>query len=132
MTKAVVDQLIRNMKLAEMVSKATPWMVEGMGEKVMHVRYVGLTLKDDWLDIFSPKDNLMVKFVIDRSSAFIEYYLANKPPFIKITSSRFSDSDKWETLLGELKRQLKKDKNDSVNHTAGINNLYEFLKPHLK
>ena len=32
MTKATVDTLIQNMKKAGVVTKATPWMVEGFGE----------------------------------------------------------------------------------------------------
>ncbi len=132
MTKAFVDDLIRGMKLANMVAKATPWSFEGYGDKQKSVRYVGLSLQNDWLEIFSPKDNLLLKFVIDRDSAYLDYYLANKPPFMKINSVRFTQSDKWETLLGELKRRLKRDKNDFVNHTDSVGNLYALMKPELK
>jgi hypothetical protein len=132
MTKAFVDDLIRGMKLASMVAKATPWSFEGYGDLQKSVRYVGLELQDDWLEIFSPGDNLLLKFVIDRNSAYLDYYLANKPPFIKISSTRFTQSDKWETLLGELKRRLKRDKNEFQNHTDSVGNLFALIKPHLK
>lgn len=132
MTKAFVDDLIRGMKLASLVARATPWSFEGYGDKQKSVRYVGLSLQGDWLEIFSPKDNLLLKFVIDRDSAYLDYYLANKPPFMKITSVRFSQSDKWETLLGELKRRLKRDKAEFVNHTDSVGNLYALMKPELK
>ncbi len=132
MTKAFVDDLIRGMKLANMVAKATPWSFEGYGDLQKSVRYVGLELQDDWLEIFSPGDNLLLKFVIDRNSAYLDYYLANKPPFIEISSTRFTQSDKWETLLGELKRRLKRDKSEFQNHTDSIGNLFALIKPHLK
>ena len=132
MNKAFVDKMVHNMKLADMVAKAAPWMVEGIHEQQMNVRYVGLKLKNDWLEIFPAGNNLMLKFIIDRSSSRIEVYLANKPPFFKFTTKHFSEHDTWETLLGGLKLKLKKDKMDVVNHTDEVGNLYAALKPHLK
>lgn len=132
MSKAFVDSFIHKMKLAGIVAKATPWMMEGIREQEMNVRYVGLNLKDDWLDIFPPGNNLMLKFIIDRNSARIEFYLANKPPFFRFTVKHFSDNDKWEILLGGLKNQFKKDKADVINHKESVGNLYSALKPHLK
>lgn len=132
MSKSFVDQLIHNLKLADMVTKASPWMVEGVRDGQMNVRFVGIKLKDDWLDIFPIGNNIMLKFVIDRNSAFMEVYLANKPPFFRIISRRFTDHDKWEILLGDLKRRLKKDKIEHMNHTESVGNLYSLLKPHLK
>jgi hypothetical protein len=132
MTKAFVDDLIRGLKLAGMVAKATSWSFEGYGDKQKSVRYVGLTLKDDWLEIFSPADNLLLKFVIDRDSAYLDYYLANKPPFFRISAVKFKQTDKWEILLGELKRRLKRDKSEVINHTDSVDNIYAQMKPHLK
>lgn len=120
------------MKLADMVAKAAPWMVEGFQDTQKNVRYVGINLKDDWLDIFPPQNNLLIKFVIDRNSAYLEFYIANKPPFFRFLSKRFTDTDKWETLLGQVKRQLKRDKEDYIMHVDAIGNLYKLLKPHLK
>lgn len=124
--------MIHHMKLAGIVAKAAPWMVEGIRDTEKNVRYVGITLKEDWLDIFPTGNNLLIKFVIDRNTAVMEFYLANKPPFFRFTTKRFTDKDKWETLLGELKRTLKKDKTEYLNHTDGIGNLYTLIKPHLK
>jgi hypothetical protein len=132
MSKSFVDQLIHNMKLAGLVAKAAPWMVEGIREQEMNVRYVGLQLKDDWLDIFPAGNNVMMKFIIDRNNARIDFVLANKPPFYKITTKHFTELDKWETLLGGLKLKLKKDKTDVMSHTEELGNLYAALKPHLK
>lgn len=132
MSKNFVDQMIHHMKLADMVAKAAPWMVEGIHEQQMNVRYVGLKLKDDWLEIFPAGNNLMMKFIIDRNSARIEFYLANKPPFYRFSTKHFTEHDKWETLLGGLKQKLKKDKADVINHKEEVGNLYAELKPHLK
>jgi len=84
------------MKLAGLVSKASPWMVEGRptdkgetGDKQANVRFVGLVLQDDWLEVFSAEDNLLLKFVIDRTSGSVEFYLANATPFTKIITRQF-------------------------------------------
>lgn len=132
MSKNFVDSMIHNMKLAGIVAKAAPWMVEGIREQEMNVRYVGLHLKDDWLDIFPPGNNLMMKFIVDRNTAKIEFYLANKPPFFRITTKHFTEHDKWETLLGSLKQKLKKDKLDVQTHNEGVDNLFVSIKLHLK
>jgi hypothetical protein len=132
MTKAFVDELVKNMKLAGIVAKVVPWSFEGYGDKQKSVRYIGLHLKDDWEDIFSSRNNILLKFVIDRTSGYLEYYLANKPPFLRIFLQRFTDQDKWEILLGELKRKLKKDKIEFTNHTHGIDNLYSKIHQNLK
>lgn len=124
--------MISNMKLAGIITKALPWMVEGYGEKQMNVRYIGIKVAQDWQEICSEKNNLMVKFAIDRTSAYMDLYLANKPPFVRIMSSRFTNHDKWETILGECKRKLKKDKADITNHTEKIGNLYKPLLGYLK
>lgn len=132
MSKDFVDRLIHNMKLADMVSKAAPWMVEGINDQQKNVRYVGIKVKDDWLDIFPEGNNFLLKFVIDRTSAYTEFYLANKPPFLRITTKRFADQEKWETLLGEFKRKMKKDKTDYLDHQEKVGNLYALIKPYLK
>lgn len=145
MSKQFVDEMIQHMKLAGIVTKASPWMVEGLddrrekfaslrgaGNTQMNVRYVGIKLADDWQEIISATNNLLVKFVIDRNTASLEFYIANKPPFFKFTVRQFTDSDKWELLLGEVKRRLKKDKKDVLNHTEGVGNLYAKIQPYLK
>lgn len=124
--------MIHNMKLADIVTKVAPWSIEGFGEKQMNVRYVGIKIKDDWKEILSEKNNLLIKFVFDRTNSYIEFYLANKPPFYKITSFRFTENDKWEILLGELKRRLRKDKSEFLNHTDKIGNLYSGLSALLR
>lgn len=120
------------MLLADMITKAAPWMIEGIKDKEKNVRYVGIKAKDDWLEIFPASNNLLLKFVIDRSGGYLEFYLANNPPFLRIITKSFTDQDKWEILLGDLKKRLKKDKADFVNHQEGVGNLYALIKPHLK
>jgi hypothetical protein len=132
MTKAFVDSLIQNMKKAEIVTKATPWMVEGMGEKEMHVRFVGIKPYDEWLDIFSEKNNLLLKFIIDKTASYFEFYLANKPPFTKIITRDFKDGDKWEVMLGDIKRRLHKDKIEVVTHISSVGNMYERIQKEIK
>jgi hypothetical protein len=132
MSKQFVDEMIHNIKLAGIVTKASPWMVEGVRDTQMNMRYVGIKLADDWLEIIPANNNLLVKFVIDRNSASLEFYIANKPPFFKFTTRQFTDADKWEILFGEVKRRLKKDKSEVLNHTDGVGNLYARIKVHLK
>ncbi len=120
------------MKHAGVVTKATPWMVEGFGEKQLNTRYVGFAIKDDWQEIMSANNNLLIKFIVGRDDAYMEFYIANKPPFLKITQTRFTTLDKWEILLGELKRRLKKDKAAVLSHNEAVGNLYKLIEPNLK
>lgn len=132
MTKTQLNTIISNLKKAGMVTKVTPWLIEGLGDTKADIRYVGLKLSQDWLEIMPPENNVMLKFVLVKTVASMEIYLANKPPFFKIHSQYLRDGDKWETLLGELKRRLKKDKEEATNHEAKIDNVWVKLRPHLK
>jgi hypothetical protein len=124
MNKAFVDSLIQNMKKADIVTKASSWMVEGMGEKQMNVRYVGIKPFADWQDIIPEKNNLLLKFIIDRQASYFELYLANQLPFIRIIKRNFSAGDKWESMLGEIKRRLSSDKKEFLEHRDRVGNLY--------
>ncbi len=132
MNKAFVDELVSNMKKAGIVTKAAPWMVEGIGEREMNVRYVGIKPFKDWVDIIPESNNLLIKFVISRSESYFDLLLANKPPFVWITKKRFATTDKWEVLLGDIKRRLAKDKEEFVHHEDKVGNLYIVIHPHLK
>src|SRR5258708_4867574 len=101
MNKTFVNSLIQNMKKAAIITKASSWTVEGIGEKAMHVRYVGIKPFNDWRDIIPEHNNLLIKFVIDKQTSYFELYLANQPPFIRIIRRNFSAGDKWEPMLGE-------------------------------
>lgn len=131
MTKAFVDVLLSNMKKAGIVTKASPWGVEGMGDRELNVRYVGIRLTD-WDGIISSQNNLLIKFVTSRNESFFEFYLANKPPFVRILRKNFTGADKWETLLGEIKNKLHKDKQEFVHHKEKVGNLYVIIVSHLK
>jgi len=132
MSKAFVDNLIHNMRLAGIVTKVTPWTFEGIGDQALNVRYLGIKLDSDWQEIFSPGNNILLKFVIDRSTANVEFYLANKPPFVKIITRQFTDADKWEIIIGEVKKRLKRDKIDFQNHREQVGNIYSRIKADLK
>lgn len=132
MTKTFVDELIANMKKAGIVTKAAPWMVEGMGEKQMNVRYVGIRPFGDWTDIIPGENNFLLKFIVSRSESSFDFFLANKPPFVFITKRHFTTSDKWEILLGDIKRRLAKDKEDAIRHQDKVGNLYVVIEQHLK
>lgn len=132
MNKAFVDSVISNIKKADIVTKVSPWMVEGMGDKGMNVRYVGLKVDREWNKVFSIQNNILLKFVIDRTTARVELYIANKPPFFRILSKHFIEGDKWETILGDMRSRLKKDKTDYLAHTSKVGNLYVEMRPHLR
>ncbi len=132
MTKKTVDIFIRSMQKAAIVTKSTPWLVEDMGNQSLNVRYVGIKPKGDWTEVFSKDNNLLLKFIIDKQTARLEFYLANKPPFHLIMAQRFSEADKWEVLLGNLKNRLKKDKTAFLHHQDEADNLYRLLKSYLK
>lgn len=132
MSKSHVDELISHMKAAGIVTKAAPWMVEGRGQQQFDVRYVGIRLSSDWEEVMSPSNNLLLKFSLDKTTSLLEYFLANKPPFVRILSVRLQPNDKWEWLIGELKRKLKRDKEEYRLQADKVDNLYTRIKPHLK
>ncbi|HSW87850.1 MAG TPA: hypothetical protein VLG12_01685 [Candidatus Saccharimonadales bacterium] len=132
MNKTFVNTLIQNMKKADIITKASPWMVEGIGEKQMNVRYVGVKPFNDWLDIIHENNNLLIKFVIDKQSSYFELFLANKPPFIWIIRRNFRAGDKWESMLGEIKRRLNNDKAEFLQHKDKVGNLYGVIVKGLK
>lgn len=132
MNKTFLNTLIKNMQKAGIVTKASDWFIEGHNEKQLFIKYVGIKPSDDWQDIISPNNNLMLKIILDKDTAYSEFYLANKPPFIKLSGAKLTQSSKWETLLGELKRRLRKDKEEYQHHTQQAGNIYELIKQSLK
>jgi hypothetical protein len=132
MNKTFVNTLIQNMKKADIITKASPWVIEGVGDKGMNVRYVGIKPFDDWRDIIPAENNLLIKFVIDKQSSYFELFLANKPPFIWIIRRNFSEGDKWEPMLGEIKRRLHNDKTEFLQHKDKVGNLYGMIVKGIK
>jgi hypothetical protein len=131
MTKTIINTLIRNMQQAGIVTKASPWMIEGAGNKQLNVRYVGVK-PIDWSEIMRPENNLLIKFILDGKLGLVEFYLANLPPFTRISGTKLVDTSKWETLLGNLKLQLKKDKEAVIHHRDNVGNLYRLIEKLLK
>lgn len=132
MTKTTINIIIANLKKARLVTKATPWLVEGIGDKAYDVRYVGITPPPDWADILPAGNNLLIKFVKDTVSTKMEFYLANKPPFLKITQVFLSESDTWEKLFGAFKQRLRRDKDACIHHTDNVGNWYAKIRTQLK
>jgi len=132
MTKTVINQLISHMQKAGIVTKAAPWMIEGFGEKEMNVRYVGIKPTGDWLGVVPGENNFLLKFIFDKKTSVMEFYIANKPPFLKLITKRISITDKWEVLLGEIRHRLKEDKGEYLSHKDKVGNLYVLLKNQLK
>lgn len=132
MNKTLINNFIRNLTKAKLVSKVTPWVFEGQGDKNLNVRYLGLKLDDSWKDIMSLENNLLLKFYLDKNNGWVEIYLANKPPFIKLMSQTLHEKSKWEIVLGKLKNFLSKEKEAYLKHADTIDNLYNKIKPYLK
>jgi hypothetical protein len=133
MGKRAVNTFLTNMKKAGLIGTILPWSIEGNSRNnKMDIRFAGLKISGDWLEIFSSKDNILMKFSVEKDDSWIDIYFANKLPFVKLFSKKLTDGDKWEPLIGELKRRLKKDKEAVINHTNGIGNLYSKIKENLK
>ncbi len=120
------------MQKAAIVTKASDWFMEGIGDATTTAKYVGLKLDDSWSEIFSLSNNVMCKFVLLKTQGHVEFYLANKPPFVMISVAKLSDASKWETVFGELKRQLKAEKLALQHHKGKINSSFSKIKPYLK
>jgi hypothetical protein len=128
MNKTFINTLIKNLQKSGMVTNITPWVFEGIGDRKMEVRYVGLKLNQDWEDLISSRNNILIKCLMDKPNAFLEMYIANKPPFFRFWSTRFTTSSKWETILGEVRQRIRKDKEDSIRHQEKAGNLYILLQ----
>lgn len=132
MTKTDVNNLIKNMTKAGIVTKASPWAMEAIADQEYHVRYVGLNMLDDWAEIFALSNNLLIKFSVNRKQAQAELFLANQTPFIKIKNLKLDPGSKWELMLGQVKQQLKKDKAEFLAHQDKLGNLFVKIKDALK
>lgn len=132
MTKTDINTFIKHMQKAEQVSKVTPWMVEGIGDVQADVRYIGMKLDLEWQEVFSKENNILLKFVLIKKLAKVEVYLANTPPFFRITTLPFNKETKWETVFGELRRKLKKAKVEYQQHTDSVDNIFRKLSSQLK
>lgn len=132
MNKTQINIIIKNMEKAGIVTKTTPWLIEGIGERKADVRYVGIRPFDDWLAIFSEDNNLLLKCILEKKSAGMEVYLANKPPFIKFFYVKISEDTKWESTLGAIRARLQQDKEDVIRHSDKAGNLFLLVQPHVR
>ena len=119
MGKQTINSFITKMKKGGVVTRVTPWMFEQDQE----VRYVGVR-PIDWQEIFSTSNNILFKFSVADHKDHLQILFANNPPFIQLVRLPLTKLSKWETILGELKRTLKKDKKLYQSHTYQIDNLY--------
>jgi hypothetical protein len=120
------------MTKAGIVTKALPWMMEALPDGEYHTRFVGVRVTDDWADLIDPTNNFLCKFLISKTKGVLEVYLANKPPFIKVYTAGLKPDSKWELVLGEFKRQLRKDKEAYTKHQATIDNVFGKMRAGLK
>lgn len=132
MTKRDIDLIINHLRKADLITQSPPWIHEEHRQQDCQVRYAGISTPSDWEEIINANNNLLLKFITCRQFTTLELYLANKPPFIKITYKNLSPNDKWETIFGEIKRQLKRDKEDFRSHSAKVGNMYQKIADHLK
>lgn len=132
MPKKDIDHLIANMKKGGVVTKVAPWMDEFTLNKNLEVRYVGIKMPQDWEEIMSPANNLLLKFTHTRGDSRVEFLLANKPPFFKFWTQKLTENVKWEYLIGEMKNRLKKDKEEFVHHKDKAGNIYKEIAKFLK
>ena len=132
MNRTTINTFIQNLKKAGLVTKASEWSIQGFKDRELAIKYVGIKLDASWEEIFSLKNNLLVIFYLDKNTAYLEIMLANVPSFVKIISVPVLATTKWELVFGELKRRLKKDKQDALHHVAKIDNLYVKIQKFLK
>lgn len=133
MTKTSVNTIVTSLQKKGVVTKAVPWIIEGFGEKgKADVRYIGIQPFEDWLEIFSEKDNVLLKFILEKKRERLELYLANTTPFFRIYTIPLSSESKWETLLGPIKQRLKRDKDAHTHHKETADNLYAKIEQFLR
>lgn len=132
MTKAKIDQLIKYLQAKKLLGQIGKWQMEALEDSEYHVRYVGVTLPADWQNIISTKNNFLLKFLVNRQKATLEYYLANKSPFILFWQIGIKPETDWKDILGPLKQKLNKDKKEFIANEVKIDNLFVKIKSQLK
>lgn len=129
MSKLEIDKQIRLLKTKSLVQKVLPWTEEGGGQDEFFVRYVGLSIPQDLQSIISQANHLLVRFKTNRKYTIAEVYLANTPPFTKITDIFIKKDTDW---FEKFKKDLKQDHQDYTKGQTKLNNLYQKIKNHLK
>lgn len=132
MAKKVIDDFLKNLRKSDLMLKVSPWMPEGGGGHEFDVRYVGIKVPEDLKHIIPEGNNMLLRLKSERTDTWLEFYLANQPPFFKIDQTRLREGDKWETILGYFKGKLKKDFEEYKKNNTKLDNIYLKLKPKLK
>lgn len=132
MNRTTINTLIRNMKKAGIVTKVTEWQMVGMSEGEQAIKYVGIKIDTEWEKLFSKQNNLLITFILEKNSAKAVLSLANVPPFVPVFTSKLTDMVKWETLLGEWKRALNRDKEAYTKGNANVSNSYNKIRKFLR
>lgn len=132
MAKKIIDDFLKNLRKSELTLKVSPWMSEGGGGHEYDIRYVGIKIPKDIEHIIPAANHLLLRLKSERADTWLEFYLANQPPFFKIDQTRLKDGDKWEIILGYFKNKLKRDFEDYQKNSTRLDNIYLKLKPKLK
>lgn len=132
MKKSDINTLITHLNKANLTTKVSPWFFEErQGEKV-EMRYVGLKLDQEWLQIFSLNNLILLAFSYTKKFQNLDVFLANSTPFIRLISFQLDESSKVESLLGDLRRILKADKQAVLHHKDQVGNVYKKIESKLK
>lgn len=127
MGKYAINAMIQNMKKAGLVTNVSPWLKESGHD----VRHVGIRPKD-WDEVMSHNNNLLCTFRVDAGTDRLELMLANSVPFIRLTSKKLPVGSKWESILGDIKRRLNKDKQAWKKGDFAVGNLYHKIHKYIK
>ena len=132
MSKKHIDQIIKGLKEHDYVIHCAKWQMEAIEDQEYHVRFLGLKIPSDWKSIINPKNNILLKFITSRKQTFLEYYLANQPPFTLIVKTKIDREDTYKDVIGPFKQQLNRDKLDYQRNKHQFDNIYLKIKPSLK
>jgi hypothetical protein len=132
MNKSYINTFIRNIKKAGHLTKDSDWVFDSNYKEKIEVKYAGFRFGKDFDDVISSNNNFILKFNLSKSGCFLDIYLANKTPFVKLVSKKLNETEKWEIILGELKRNLRKDKDDFIHHIDKAGNLFALIFKDLK
>ncbi len=130
--KSQINTLVTHLTKAGLTTKVSSWFFEERGDAKVEVRYVGLKLGEEWAEVFSQKNLLLLAFVYSTKRQELQVFFANATPFVLLKSLPIESEMKVEAVLGDLRRELKSDKQAFLHHKDQIGNMYKKLVNHLK
>lgn len=125
MTKTQINAMISDLKKAGLALNITPWLFQERGQEKVEIRHVGLKLDTTWTEVLSVSNLVLLSFIYSKRLQTLEVFLANSTPFVMIKSFKLTGHEKVEVLLGDLRHQLKVDKQAFQHHKDQVGNLYK-------